>query len=136
MTVVLPNAGQGIDGVLASLEATAWSTWTTQFREAELDLYLPRLKLSWERMMIPDLQALGMRAAFQGGGADFTRMSPLGDRLFISTVKQKTYVDVNEEGTEAAAVTNVGISLTSAPLRSTFRVDRPYVFVIRERLSG
>ena len=87
-------------------------------------------------MLIPDLQALGMRAAFQDGGADFTRMSPLGDRLFISTVKQKTYVDVNEEGTEAAAVTNVGISLTSAPVRTVFRVDRPYVFVIRERLSG
>jgi serine protease inhibitor len=136
MTVVLPNAGQSVDGVLSSLETGAWSAWTAQLREAELDLYLPRLKLSWERMMIPDLQALGMRAAFQSGGADFTRMSPLGDQLFISTVKQKTYVDVNEEGTEAAAVTNVGISLTSAPVRTVFRVDRPFLFVIRERLSG
>jgi serpin B len=106
-----------------------------QLRDAELDLYLPRLKLTWERMLIPDLQALGMRAAFQDG-ADFTRLSPLGDQLFISTVKQKTYVDVNEEGTEAAAATNVGISETSAPLRTTFRVDRPYIFALRERLSG
>ena len=59
-----------------------------------------------------------------------------GRELFISLVKQKTYVDVNEEGTEAAAVTNVGISLTSAPVRRPFIVDRPFVFVLRERLSG
>ncbi len=136
MTVVLPSAGQSVDGVLSALQSSAWATWTTQLHDAEVDLYLPRLKLMWERMLIPDLQALGMRAAFEDGGADFTRMSPLGDRLFISTVKQKTYVDVNEEGTEAAAVTNVGISFTSAPLRTTFRVDRPYIFAIRERLSG
>jgi serpin B len=63
-------------------------------------------------------------------------MSPAGDRLYISTVKQKTYVKVDEEGTEAAAVTNVGMTLTSAPLRTELRVDRPYVFMIRERLSG
>ena len=87
-------------------------------------------------VLIPDLQSLGMRAAFVDGGADFTRMSTLGSQLFISVVKQKTYVDVNEEGTEAAAVTNVGISLTSAPVRIIFRVDRPFVFVLRERLSG
>jgi serpin B len=136
MSVVLPNVGQSVDAVLASLKADTWSAWTTQFQDAELDLHLPRLALTWERMLIPDLQALGMRAAFDAGGADFSRISPLGDQLFISTVKQKTYVNVNEEGTEAAAVTNVGISLTSAPLRREFRVDRPYVFVIRERLSG
>jgi serpin B len=63
-------------------------------------------------------------------------MSPLGRQLFISLVKQKTYVDVDEEGTEAAAVTSVGISVTSAPVRTVFRVDRPFVFVLRERLSG
>jgi serine protease inhibitor len=85
-------------------------------------------------MLIPDLQALGMHDPFVDSGADFSRMSPRGRELFISVVKQKTYVDVNEEGTEAAAVTNVGISLTSAT--APFRVDRPFVFVIRERLTG
>jgi len=51
-------------------------------------------------------------------------------------VRQKTFVDINEEGTEAAAVTSTGISLTSAPITMVVRVDRPFVFVIRERLSG
>jgi len=134
MTVVLPNEGKSVDAVAASLSSTDWATWMSQFHEGELDVELPRFKLEWERMLIPDLRALGMRDAFLDGGADFTRMSPRGRELFISVVKQKTYVDVNEEGTEAAAVTNVGISLTSAPM--PFRVDRPFVFVIRERLTG
>lgn len=136
MTVVLPNAGTSVDAVAASLESATWADWAAQFRDAEVELYLPRFKLEWERMLIPDLQSLGMRAAFVDGGADFSRMSALGRQLFISLVKQKTYVDVNEEGTEAAAVTNVGVSLTSAPVRGVFRVDRPFVFVLRERLTG
>jgi len=134
MTVVLPNDGKSVDAVAASLSATDWATWTSQFHEGELDVELPRFKLEWERMLIPDLQALGMRDAFLDSGADFSRMSPRGRELYISVVKQKTYVEVNEEGTEAAAVTNVGISLTSAPV--PFRVDRPFVFIIRERLTG
>jgi len=136
MSVVLPNVGQSLDAVLASLQPDGWSAWSSQFQDAEIDLHVPRLILTWERMLIPDLQALGMRVAFQPDGADFSRLSPLGDQLYISTVKQKTFVNVNEEGTEAAAATSVGISTTSAPLRTEFRVDRPYVFVIRERLSG
>ena len=136
MTVVLPNEGKSVDAVAASLQGTAWAGWTNQFHDADIDLYLPRFKLEWERMLIPELQSLGMRAAFVDGGADFSRMSSLGRQLFISLVKQKTYVDVNEDGTEAAAVTNVGISVTSMPVRSIFRVDRPFVFVLRERLTG
>jgi serpin B len=61
-------------------------------------------------------------------------MSPLGDELFIDFVKQNTFVNVNEEGTEAAAVTTVGVGVTSAP--PSIRFDRPFVFVIRERLTG
>jgi serpin B len=81
------------------------------------------------------LTTLGMGIAFgRGGLADFTGMSPRGHDLVISDVLQKTFVDVNEEGTEAAAVTKVAVAVTSAP--ATFTVDRPFVFAIRERLSG
>jgi serine protease inhibitor len=76
-----------------------------------------------------------MRAAF-ADGADFTRMSPLGNQLVMSLLQQNTFVTIDETGTEAAAVTVGGISVTSAPVVVTMRVDRPFVFVIRERLSG
>ena len=137
MSVVLPRAGKSVETVAASLTPAAWSAATSGFHEALVDLYLPRFKLEWERALNDDLKALGMRQAFVAGGADFTRMSTSrGTDLYISIVKQKTYVDVNEEGTEAAAVTNVGIGVTSAPVPVVFRVDRPFVFVIRERLTG
>jgi serine protease inhibitor len=134
MTALLPSEGRSVDALAASLQGPAWATWMSQMHEGTADLYLPRFKLEWERMLIPDLQSLGMRDAFNDGGADFSRLSTPGDNLFISVVKQKTYVDVNEEGTEAAAVTNVGVTLTSAP--ASVRFDRPFLFMIRERLSG
>ncbi|MGH7605634.1 MAG: serpin family protein [Gemmatimonadaceae bacterium] len=73
-----------------------------------------------------------MRLAFFD--ADFTRMSPRGLDLVITKVLQKTYVDVDEEGTEAAAATSVGIGITSVP--AAFRADRPFLAVIRDRFSG
>jgi len=76
-----------------------------------------------------------MGIAFDAGRADFYGMADVRpDRLYITKVLHKTFVDVNEEGTEAAAVTSVGIGLTSAP--PVLQVDRPFLFVIRERLTG
>jgi serpin B len=134
MTIVLPREGKSVEALATSLQGSTWSSWTGQLREVLIDLYLPRFKLEWERKLKDDLKALGMRDAFVGNVADFTRMSPLGRKLYVSEVKQKSYVDVNEEGTEAAAVTKVAGGITSAP--PAMRVDRPFLFVIRERLSG
>jgi serine protease inhibitor len=136
MTVVLPREGKSVETIASSLRSAQWSTWMDQLHETKVDLHLPRFTVTWERMLNDDLEALGMHDAFVPDGADFTRLSPLGRKLFISFVKQKTYVDVNEEGTEAAAVTAVGIALTSMPQTVVMRVDRPFLFVIRERLSG
>ncbi|HET7190246.1 MAG TPA: serpin family protein, partial [Gemmatimonadaceae bacterium] len=113
MTVVLPQAGTSVEAVASSLQSEAWSTAMGQLRTVDVDLYLPRFRMEWSRTMNDDLKSLGMRDAFVDGGADFSRIAPNG--LFISYVKQKSYVDVNEEGTEAAAATAVGISVTSAP---------------------
>ena len=137
MTVLLPNAGTGIETLSASLTAEAWRALTSSFEKNEVELWLPKFKLSYERLMNGDLAALGMVAPFEANVADFTNMSPLGRQLFISFVKQNTFVDVNEEGTEAAAVTATGIRATSLdPSVHIMRVDRPFLFVIRERLTG
>jgi serine protease inhibitor len=125
-----------VGSLVASLRGDEWAEWAERFREVTMDLYLPRLKLEYERKLNDDLKALGMLDAFVPDGADFTRMAPAptGHHLYIDFVKQKTFVEINEEGTEAAAATAVGIGLTSAP--PAMRVDRPYIFAIRERLSG
>jgi serine protease inhibitor len=136
MTVMLPKAGRSVETLASTLQQSQWNSWTGQLHATEVDLHLPRFSMTWERGLNADLQSLGMRDAFIDGGADFTRLSPRGRELFIGFVKQKTFVDVNEEGTEAAAVTAVGVVLTSSPQTVVMRVDRPFLFVIRERLSG
>ena len=136
MTVVLPPAGTDVDAFAASLDAAAWERLVGSLHEGEVDVTLPKLRIEWEDELNGPLARMGMADAFSSPPADFTNLSKSrGRELFISFVKQKTFVDVNEEGTEAAAVTAVGIELTSAG-PPPFVVDRPFVFALRERLSG
>jgi serpin B len=135
MTIVLPKAGSSVESLASSLDASVLQSVANNLRIAQVDLFVPKVKISFTRSLIPDLKGLGMLVPFTDQ-ADFTRMSTRGRELYISQVKHKAYVDINEEGTEAAAVTSTGISVTSAPLTTTMRVDRPFVFLIRERLSG
>jgi serpin B len=136
MTVLLPKAGTSVDQLAASLTPDAWQALASSFRNRLVALSLPKVTFSWKRGLIDDMKSLGMRAAFVPDGADFTRMSTAGKQLYISLLQQNTFVAIDEEGTEAAAVTTVGVTVTSAPVVTDMRVDRPYVFVIRERLSG
>ena len=135
MTILLPDEGVSIDSYVAGLTPATWQQATTGLRDAEVDLALPKFKLAWEDTLNEELKALGMRQAFVPDGARFTRISrSMGEHLYIDFVKQKAFVDVNEVGTEAAAVTVVGVGVTSAPM--PVRIDRPFVFAIREKLSG
>ena len=131
MTVLLPQYGVSVDELARSLGAVEWNEIAESFRKTEMRLFLPRFQMAYERTLNDDLAALGMVNAFDHR-ADFTRLSPVAG-LLISEVKQKSWVDVNEEGTEAAAATVVAVRETSA---SVFRADRPFLFFIRERLSG
>lgn len=133
MTVLVPRHGIDVNDLVDSLSADKWTAWMNEFHEKKGIVGLPKFKLEYERTMNDDLKALGMAVAFDDR-ADFSRMSPMGSDMRISFVKQKTFVDVNEEGTEAAAATAVGIELTSA--RPGVYADRPFVFAIRERLTG
>lgn len=132
MTVLLPHENVGVNTLAESLTGEGWKSLEESFTEHQSEFYFPRFKLEWKRVLNSDLRALGMGIAFDN--ADFTPMSPRGRELVLTKVIQKTFVDVNEEGTEAAAATSVGIGLVSAP--SAIRVDRPFLFVIRERFSG
>ena len=132
MTVLVPRQGVSVDSLVATLDAAEWEDIADGFHDADVLLSLPRFRMAYERTLNDDLEALGMVDAFDFR-ADFSRLSPFG-RLLISEVKQKSWVDVNEEGTEAAAATAVEIvAISSGPV---VRADRPFLFFIRERLSG
>jgi serine protease inhibitor len=136
MTVLLPKAGRTPAAVLAGLNQESWAALAGRFAETEVTLTFPRFRLEYGRRLNDDLGALGMGIAF-GGNADFYRIADVRpERLYITRVDQKTFVEVNEEGTEAAAATGVGVGPTSGSEPLEMKVDRPFVFAIRERLSG
>ncbi len=136
MTVVLPSEATDIGEFVESLDAEAWAEIIAGLGETELLVALPKFTLEYEKTLNDALEALGMEVAFDPAAADFSRMQrdALAMQLHISRVKQKAFVDVDEEGTRAAAVTSVEVGVTSAP--PMFRADRPFLFAIRERLSG
>ena len=139
MTVLLPWQGVSVDTLAANLDAGQWEDIADGFSDTtDVRLFLPRFRMSYNRTLNDDLKALGMVDAFYASLADFTRLSPVAsiDPLFISEVKQKSWVDVNEEGTEAAAATSVAVSVKSGRGPRVVRADRPFLFFIRERLSG
>jgi len=133
MTILLPDLPDGVDSLVNNLTAESWARWTVGLDTSEMMVSLPRFTLEYELALNDALKALGMEEAFNAGQADFTRMYP-GGGVWIDTVLHKTFVEVNEEGTEAAAVTSVSMRELSAP--TSLIVDRPFVFLIRERFSG
>jgi serine protease inhibitor len=132
MTVLVPNPGRDINTVLAGLDEAGWTSVIERMREGRIMVGLPRFRLERDLMLNETLQALGMESAFSPRVADFSRMSP-SDGLYVSQVRHQTFVEVDEVGTEAAAVTTVEIRVVSAP--PAIVADRPFLFAIRERFS-
>ena len=133
MYIFLPYRESDLNTFLESLNSESWENWIAQFHEIEIFLSMPKFKLEYEKTLNNPLQALGMEIAFAPGRADFSRMADLealGKNLYIGDVLHKAVVEVNEEGTEAAAVTSIGIRATSAP--PEFIVNRPFFFAIRD----
>ncbi len=139
MVVFLPkekDIATDVDNFIANLTAVSWSGYLDRFNSVEVDLSLPKFELEWEMPLNEVLQALGMNAAFDPNTADFSGIANVGD-LHISEVLHKTYVKVDEEGTEAAAVTSVTVGTTSGlPENINMRVNRPFAFIIKENKSG
>ncbi len=150
MTVMLPEDGKTTDDVISSLAASGWSTdfLKNPLREARryaVDLKLPRFETAFDTDdaggLIELLKGMGIRRAFDGNSAEIPNMCENGD-LYISMMKQKAKIKVNEEGSEAAAVTIAGLNFLSAvadtqePPKATFHANRPFVYVIHEQSSG
>ena len=134
MTIFLPSLD--IDQFVSDLSSQKLSKWIEQLQPTGFDLTMPRFELEYEKELSEILSDLGMSVAFDEWNADFSRIMPLdgSPNLFISEVKHKTFIKVDEEGTEAAAVTSVGIGITSEP--PSIIINRPFVFAIRENHSG
>jgi len=137
MTLLQPKPDVPLRELVASLSPGSWAQIVAGMTPKEGTVYLPRFRLEWGKVLNGTLQAMGMNVPFNPGAADFSGLSDEAVQrgLFISEVRQKSYVDVNEEGTEAAGVTSVEIREFANPEHFTFRADRPFIFLLRERFS-
>jgi serine protease inhibitor len=120
----------------ATLTEEHWNTWMTQFAKQPGSIQLPRFKFEYSTTLKDALSAIGMGAAFNPSQSDFSGMS--AEKVVIDQVQHKTFIEVNEEGTEAAAVTSVGVRTLSAPTAPPFQmvVDRPFFAAIRDNQTG
>ncbi|GAB4305023.1 MAG: serpin family protein [Oscillatoriaceae cyanobacterium] len=133
--VFLPKPGVSLDKFYQSLTAETWEKWMQQFRKQPGDIKLPRFKVEYDITLNDSLKAMGMEVAFDRNKADFSGMTE--EKAAIDKVQHKTFVEVNEEGTEAAAVTSVGIMPASAPPPPfEMVVDRPFFAAIRDGETG
>lgn len=136
MLIVLPDEGTDVNSVVDRLNDSVLTALVSRVRTRKGEIFLPRFHIEYEKTLNDVLGSLGMKDAFAPNIADFSGIDGKRD-LYISDVKHKSYVEVNEEGTEAAAVTSIGIRVTAmTPDQLVFRVDRPFVFAIRERASN
>jgi serpin B len=131
MTILLPDASSSTDDMIAQIDDDSWTILLESLKKEEMDIALPKFTQEYKLKLNDVLIAMGMAIAFSPGEADFSGLSDDG-QFFIDKVLHKTYVKVDEEGTEAAAVTSVEIGVTSAPPH-VFVADRPFVYVIRDK---
>ncbi len=137
MAVVVP---EGIlSEFIATLTPEKWNTITSAFDDkeefGELTVYMPKYKFSYEKYLNDQLQSMGMLDAFDPVLANLSGISDAS--IYVDFVKQNTFVEVDEKGTEAAAVTTIGIVETSFPPQpQEFVIDKPFVFAIRERTTN
>lgn len=135
MTVLLPGTGKTTSGLIAAFNADNWKKWNDAMNSRKVQVYLPRFKTTYENTLNDLLSQMGMADAFNPNIADFTGINANGG-LYISEVKHKTLVEVNEEGTVAAAVTSIGIAATAFQPPQVINVNKPFIFVISEKSTG
>lgn len=136
MWVVLPKEGNTLDDLVTDLDEQKFSNWKKSAWKREGTIELPRFKMKFKKNIKPDLQALGMKKCFEGD-ADFSAMEEgEGGQLFIGKVIHEAIIEVNEEGTVAAAATAVEMQRGMPPKPFTVRCDRPFLLVIEDSITG
>ena len=138
MVCMLPNEELKVEDVVGEMNAENWNQWMQAMDSAGVQVHLPRFKFEYEKKLNELLQAMGMEEAFDPYESDFSGINPDRDDLHISEVMHKTFIEVDEKGTEAAAVTSVTMSTTSADPGGpvVVKFDKPFVFAIREVTTG
>jgi serpin B len=135
MVVVLPKTNVSVENLVANMNADTWNTMLNRMDTVyNLAVRLPRFKIEYKKTLNNDLMALGMTSMFSPVAANLSEINA-DEPLYVSFVLQKTFADVNEEGTEAAAVTVIEIATTSA-LNLSFVANRPFLYFIKEKTTG
>ncbi len=134
MSIFLPKVGVSVNDLANTLSESNWNTWLDSFQPQEMFFSMPKFKMTYKEKLNRSLADLGMGIAF-GPGADFSGINGTGG-LYIDEAIHKSFIEVNEEGTEAAAVTSIGVVETSVPSIPVFYADRPFLFTIRENKTG
>lgn len=132
MLIFLPETGKTADNVISQLNPENINGWLLKMTEQKKMVYLPKFEFKFDDSLVDELSALGMTDAFNVMQANFTGISDAA-KLYISEVMHKTYIKVDERGTEAAAVTGITIGILTVGPNDSFKADHPFVFAIREK---
>ena len=137
MVLLLPDVGTTPEKLAATLDSEKWSTLNAALQaKTKIPVWIPKWKFSWDVTLNGILSAMGMEVAFDPNKANFSAINA-DNQLYITKVIHKTYIDVSESGTEAAAVTSVGVGVTSMPADPpSFYLTRPFLFFITEEDTG
>ena len=135
MVVILPDQDKEIDQLVDRMDLPTWNEWFNHSEMTDVQIELPKFKYGWKDLLNDPLINLGLGVAFSGG-ADFSLITP-GGGIFISRVIHQTFIDVQEEGTEAAAATIVELRETAGPPQPlVFRAEKPFLYLIKENSTG
>jgi len=134
MVVMLPAQGKTVNDLVETMELEKWNSWFETPAVSDIQIELPKFKYGFKDLLNDPLVNLGLGVAFSGG-ADFSGITP-GGGIYISRVIHQTFIDVQEEGTEAAAATIVELREVSMPQPAIFRANRPFLYLIKENSTG
>lgn len=133
MTLMLPKTEVGIEGIVPELNTENWENWINSFNNQEVIYRMPKFTLEYKKELKNILSAMGMEDLFTTR-ADLTKLGPGG--LIVSKVLHKSFLEINEQGTEAAAVTVVGVETTSVPSIPYMILNRPFLLFIRDNVTN